>query len=179
MSSTQRFSPLVISLHWLMLVLIVVIYACMEFKGIFPRGSDPRELMKAAHFSFGVLLLLLVGVRIYARVTSSTPPVVPSMPAWQDKAARLMHLALYGLMIGMPLTGYLILNAEGHSVPFFGLQLPMLVGKSHGLAETLEELHEFGASAGYCLIAAHAVAAIWHHHVQRDNTMTRMLPGRD
>lgn len=179
MSSPNRYSNLVISLHWLMLVLMLLIYVTMEFRGLFPRGSDPRNLMKAAHFSFGVLLLLLVGLRIYARFSSSTPAIVPAMPDWQDKAARLMHLALYGLMIGMPVIGYLIVNAEGHAVPFFGLELPLLLDKNHDLAENLEELHELGASAGYLLIAAHAVAAIWHHRVQRDNTMTRMLPGRD
>jgi cytochrome b561 len=37
--------------------------------------------------------------------------------------AKLMHLALYALMVGMPLLGWLTLSAESKPVPFFGLQL--------------------------------------------------------
>ena len=89
-----------------------------------------------------------------------------------------MHLALYVLMIGMPLLGWLLLNAEGKPAPFFGLELPLLVDKDPVLAERLEELHEFGAVAGYWLIGLHAAAGLFHHYFSRDNTLTRMLPGR-
>ena len=41
-----------------------------------------------------------------------------------------------------------------------------------------QELHETLANIGYALIALHAVAAIYHHHVLKDNTLTNMLPER-
>jgi len=177
-SAHSRYSPLTIALHWLMLLLIAAVYACIELKGNFVRGSEIREGLKHWHFMLGLAIFALVWLRLLGRLLRKAPAIQPAPPAWQNGLSHLMHLALYVLMIGMPLLGWLILNAEGKPAPFFGLELPMLVQKDHGLAETLEGLHEFGGVAGYWLIGLHAVAALLHHYVRRDNTLTRMLPAR-
>jgi cytochrome b561 len=90
-----------------------------------------------------------------------------------------MHIALYLLMIAMPLLGWLTLSAQGKPVPFFGLQLPQLVGASKSVAGWFKELHESGGTIGYFLVGLHAAAALFHHYVVRDNTLRRMLPQRD
>jgi cytochrome b561 len=81
-------------------------------------------------------------------------------------------------MIAMPLIGWLLLSASGKPVPFFGLELPALIGKNRELASTIKEIHEFLGTAGYYLIGLHAAAALYHHYVTTDNTLTRMLPDR-
>jgi cytochrome b561 len=177
-ATASRYSPLNIALHWLMLLLIAAVYACIELKGNFPKGSDIREGLKYWHFVLGLSIFALVWLRLLGRLLSKTPAILPKPPTWQTGLSHLMHLALYALMIGMPLVGWLILNAEGKPAPFFGLELPVLVEKNHGLAESLEELHEFGGQAGYFLIGLHALAGLFHHYVVRDNTLARMLPGR-
>ncbi len=169
-----RFHPLLIGLHWLMLLLIIGVYCAMEFRGVFPRGSDARELMKVAHFSLGVCILALVLLRIWARLSSQVPAIVPAPKPLENLIAKLMHLALYGFMIVMPVTGWLMVNAHGHAVSFFGLDLPMLIGEDKGLGHQLEEVHETLATLGYFLIGAHALAALVHHYVKRDNTLLRM-----
>lgn len=173
---SEQYSKLSMALHWLMLLLIATVYACMEFRGYFPKGSDPRETMKLFHFMLGISVLLLVVVRIVARFLQAAPPIVPAPSAIQDKIAKLMHLALYAFMIGMPLIGWLIFSAEGKAVPFFGLELPPLIAPDKHFAHTLEELHETGGTLGYVLIGLHAAASLFHHYVQKDNTLTRMLP---
>lgn len=177
-TTASRYSPLNIALHWLMLLLIAAVYACIELKGNFPKGSDIREGLKYWHFMLGLCIFALVWLRLLGRLLGKAPTILPKPPTWQTGLAHLMHLALYALMIGMPLVGWLILNAEGKPAPFFGLELPMLVQQDHGLAESLEELHEFGGQAGYFLIGLHALAGLFHHYVVRDNTLVRMLPGR-
>ncbi|HNC69482.1 MAG TPA: cytochrome b, partial [Pseudomonadales bacterium] len=107
-NSTERYGSLQIGLHWLMLLLIALVYAAIELRGFFPKGSDPRELMKALHFMFGISVLLLVIVRIAARFSGPTPQIRPPMGRGMDLAARLMHLALYVFMIAMPIAGWLI-----------------------------------------------------------------------
>lgn len=176
-ANPSRYSRLSISLHWLMLLLIAATYACIELHEFFPRGSDPREAMKSWHFMLGLSVLLLVIVRIVARFLAPAPPIVPAPAAWQAWLAKLVHLALYALMLGMPIAGWIILSAEGKPVPFFGLELPALVAKNHGLAESFEKIHETVGQIGYFLIGAHALAALVHHYVFRDNTLKRMLPG--
>lgn len=166
-----------IALHWLTLLLIVAAYATMEFRGVFERGSAPRELMKASHYVLGFTILALVLARIVAHVLTRTPPIVPAPPAWQMAVARAVHLALYGLMIALPVLGWLILSAEGAPISYLGLELPALIGPDKAFAENVEELHETVASIGYALIGLHAAAALYHHYVVHDNTLARMLPG--
>ncbi|MGE5758408.1 MAG: cytochrome b, partial [Sideroxydans sp.] len=79
----------------------------------------------------------------------------------------------------MPITGWLLLSATGKPVPFFGLELPALIGENKDLAKTLKDIHEFVGTAGYYLIGLHAAAALYHHYIVRDNTLLRMLPDRD
>ena len=79
-------------------------------------------------------------------------------------------------MIVMPLLGWLILSGESKPVPFFGIQLPALIGENKEFAKQLEEVHELVGNVGYFLIGIHAAAALAHHYIQRDNTLTRMLP---
>ncbi len=179
LNTASRYGSLSIGLHWLMLLLIAAAYACIELRGNFPKGSDIREGLKTWHFMLGLSILVLVLVRLAARFTGTLPRIDPEPPKWQSLFAKLMHIALYALMIGMPLLGWLTLSAEGKLVPFFGLQLPPLVGESKSIASWAKELHETGGTAGYFLIGLHAAAALFHHYFVRDNTLRRMLPSRD
>lgn len=177
-ATPTRYSRLSIALHWFMFLLIAATYACMELREFFPRGSDPREAMKAWHYMLGLSVLILVVLRIAARFLSRAPSIIPTPPAWQQWSAKIVHLGLYLLMIGMPLAGWLILSAEGDPIPFFGLELPPLAAPDKGLAEWVEDLHETAGTVGYYLIGLHAAAALFHHYFVRDNTLARMLPGR-
>jgi cytochrome b561 len=174
----DRYSRLSIALHWLMLLLIAATYACIELREFFPRGSDLREGLKSWHFMLGLSILVLVLVRIAARFLAPAPPIVPAPPVLQQWLAKLVHLALYLLMIGMPIAGWLILSGEGRPIPFYGLELPALIGPDKALAESIEEIHETAGLVGYYLIGLHALAALFHHYFVRDNTLTRMLPRR-
>ena len=178
MAATPRYGSLLIGLHWLMLVLLIAVYSCIELRVLYPRGSAIREGMKTLHFTLGLVIFLLVWLRLLARVNSSVPAIVPPPPRWQLNIAHATELGIYLLMISMPLLGWLSLNASGDPVSLFGLPLPQLIGANEQLAGQLEEVHETIGTVGYVLIGAHALAAHFHHYIQRDNTLTRMLPRR-
>lgn len=177
-NTTQRYGSLSIGLHWLVLALLLAVYALIELRGQFPKGSDAREMMKTWHFMLGLSVFVLVWLRMVANVSGSTPSIAPEPPRWQALLGKAMHLALYVLMIGMPLAGWLLLSAAGKPIPFFGLHLPALIAANEQLAETIKEVHETGGTIGYFLIGLHAAAALFHHYVTRDNTLLRMLPKR-
>lgn len=171
-----RYGALTIGLHWLMLVLIVAVYACIELRELFPKGSDPRELLKTWHFMLGLAVLGLALLRLVVNVAGTTPPIDPEPPQYQKLLAKLMHFALYALMLGMPLAGWLLLSAAGKPIPFFGLQLPALIAESKSTAALIKEVHETVGNVGYLLIGLHALAAVYHHHFVRDDTLRRILP---
>lgn len=177
-NTASRYGSLSVGIHWLMLLLFIAVYASINLRELYPKGSDLREGLKTWHFMLGMLVFVLVWLRLAARFSGPTPGIQPEPPNWQQISAKLLHLALYALMIVMPLTGWLLLSATGKPIPFFGLQLPALIGENKVLAAQIKEIHEFGGTAGYYLIGLHTAAALYHHYIKRDNTLTRMLPVR-
>jgi cytochrome b561 len=177
-NTTDRYGSLSIAMHWLMLALLVAVYACIELRGIFPKGSDAYLAMKTWHFMLGLSVFALVFLRLAIRWAGAAPGIQPPPAPWQRRLAVAMHLALYLFMIAMPLLGWLTLSAAGKPIPFFGLSLPALVGADKALAGSFKEIHETIGTIGYYLIGLHAAAALFHHYVARDNTLRRMLPRR-
>jgi len=112
------------------------------------------------------------------RLVGASPVVIPQPPRWQQRLACAIHIVLYALMLAMPILGWFLLSAAGKPVPFFGARLPALLAENKDLAERLKEVHETIGTIGYFLIGAHALAALFHHYVTRDNTLVRMLPGK-
>lgn len=174
-----RYAGLSIALHWLMLVLLAAVYACIELRGVFPKDSAERDLMKTLHFMLGLSVFVLVWLRLFMRLSRPTPPILPKPPAWQIGIAHLTHLLLYALMIGLPLAGWTILSAADKPIPFWGLELPALVAPDKDLARFVKGWHEWFGAFGYWLIGLHALGGLYHHYVRRDNTLQRMLPNGD
>lgn len=171
-----KFSPLFIALHWLVLALMVAVYVTMEFRGMFPKGSDPREAMKNWHYMLGLSVFVLVWLRLVLRLIYPYPAIHPLPPKWQTLLASAVHIALFAFMIAMPLLGWMSLSAGGKPVLFAGLQLPALIAENKPLAKQLHEIHETIGLVGYYLIGLHAAAALFHHYFMRDNTLRRMSP---
>jgi cytochrome b561 len=175
-SDATRYGGLMMSLHWLMLLLIVAVYACIELREFYPKGSDIRAGLKTWHFMLGLAVFALVWLRLVVRWFAVSPPIVPPPPRWQRRLAHLSELAIYAFMVLMPLLGWLTLSGESKPVPFFGVQLPPLIGENAAWAKQFENAHELIGTGGYFLIGVHALAALVHHYIQRDNTLMRMLP---
>jgi cytochrome b561 len=176
-SVAQRYGKLSITLHWLMLALFVGVYACIEIKGLLPKGHALRGMFLGLHGLFGLSIFALVWVRLLGRLTPR-PPITPALPQWQTGVSHLMHLALYVLMIATPLLAWLMLSAGGKPMPYFEFFLPSPVAVDPDLAKQFKYWHELLGSAGYWLIGLHAAAGLFHHYWVRDNTLMRMLPGR-
>jgi superoxide oxidase len=174
--SSNRYRSISIAMHWLMVVLIVAVYACILLREVYPKGSDPREALKMWHFMLGLSVFILIWVRLFFIFTGNKPAIVPTPPTWQTVLAKVVHLGLYLLMIGMPILGWLILSASGKPISFFGLALPALIGENKELGKFIKEIHETGGTVGYFLIGLHTVAGLFHHYFIRDSTLIRMLP---
>jgi cytochrome b561 len=70
----------------------------------------------------------------------------------------------------------LILSAANKPIPFYGFELPALIAPDMDTAKFIKGWHERIGNWGYWLIGLHALAGLYHHYVQRDNTLVRMLP---
>jgi cytochrome b561 len=170
-------SPIIL-LHWLMLILVAVVYALMELKSIAPRGSDLRLNMAAAHYLLGLSVFALTWARLGLRISGTVPPIDPLPAAWEIAFARAMHWFFYAFLIALPLLGWLALSAKGKPVHLFVFDLPFPIGRDDALAKQLKEIHETLAKVGYFAIGLHAAAALFHHFVLRDQVLLSMLPAK-
>ena len=92
-------------------------------------------------------------------------------------AAGAGHLALYALMIAMPLSGYVKSSAGGRGVSFFGLfSVPAIVPAKKGLAQAAGQAHYLFACLLGAMLVLHLAAVAWHAHIKRDEVLTRMWP---
>lgn len=180
MTKAGRYDRLTRTMHWLTLAVMIATFATIELRVLFAKGTWARDEIKNWHFALGIVILLMTVARIANRLASRTrPPVVPAPPAWQDWLSSAVHVILYAALIGLPILGWFTLSAAGKPVPlFFGIELPVLIGPDKALAKYLEGIHKQIGSLLYWVIGLHAAAALLHHVVLRDNTLTRMLPGR-
>ena len=175
-NSRERYGTLAIALHWLIVLQLIGVYACINLVDVFPEHSDPQRLLKTWHFLLGLTVLVAALVRLLNRLSAPSPELLRSMPRWQRWLASAVHVALYMFLLVMPLLGWLTLSAEGHPISLFGIVLPGLMAPDDAWAHTLKDVHETIGVAGYYLIGLHAGAALFHHFLVRDGTLARMLP---
>ena len=164
-------------LHWTIAVLILAIGAIGLVMGELPRS--PRYFwVYTAHKSLGLTVLALVLVRIAWRLHTGAPRPVAGTPRWQAKLAAAVHVALYALVLAMPLSGWLYDSASGlRPFRWFGLaEVPKLSPPDESLADAMHGAHELLFWVLLALVAAHAAAALYHHFFRRDATLARMLP---
>lgn len=175
-----RYSTALVAVHWFMALLMVAVFASIELRVLYAKGTEMRDAMKALHFMLGMGVLLMVLLRLAARWNSPKPVEAAASPAqtWAHRLAAMGHLALYGFMLLMPLAGWLALSAAGKPIPFFGLELPALMGPNKTFAHDIKELHEAVGQLGYWLIGVHVAAALGHHYIIKDGLMSRMALNR-
>jgi cytochrome b561 len=94
-------------------------------------------------------------------------------------AARLSHVALYALMIGMPLIGWAMLSAAAYPIVLIGgINLPPILPQSDRLHALLWSAHHYLAFAFFALVMMHLAAGLFHGLVRRDGVLQAMLPGK-
>jgi len=164
------------AIHWLMAALIFTALALGVWASLLPRGSFRSEVL-FFHKSIGVTVFGLVMLRIIWRLVAGAPDYAEPLGRLVHVGSRAGHLALYALMIAMPVSGYLTSTASGAPLPWFGLfQLPRLVEKDKPLAEAAAWAHYIFAWTIAFVLAAHLGAVFWHAAIRRDTVLTRMWP---
>lgn len=164
-------------IHWTMAVIVL----CMIPVGFLMLNDDlsrsVRNTMFTTHKNVGVLMLVLIFVRLIYR-WRNPPQLRPvALPALQAFAAHATHIALYAMLLIMPLSGYIRVRAGGFPIEALdAMGIPALVPRSDALAEFAKATHYYAAYAMIALIAMHIGAAAYHGIVRRDGIFSRMWP---
>lgn len=155
MKTTTGYSGIQIALHWLIALGVGFNYVFSEGMGDaldqHLAGQPVTVGVAPWHVYVGVAVLALAFLRLVIRFSRGGPAAEAGL---QGKAAAAMHGVLYLLMIGVPLAGALAW--------YKGL-------------DALGEPHALLANVILILAGMHAVVAIFHHYVVKDDVLRRML----
>ncbi|MFO1151307.1 MAG: cytochrome b [Alsobacter sp.] len=173
-AATPRYDRFALGLHWAMAVLIVLAFGLALVVDVFPRSFEPAIV--ETHKDLGVAILVLLVIRFLWRLTHTPPAQDPEIGALAQKASHLGHLALYGLMVLVPVIGVLFAFWRGQGLHLGVVDIASPFAADRAVARPLKEIHELAAYALMGLAGLHAAAALWHHYVKRDSTLRRMLP---
>lgn len=172
----QRYTHTAIFLHWLMALGLVATFALGYYMEGLPFSPNKLKLI-AWHKWAGIALLALIVLRLIWRLTHRAPALPEDMGPMSRLAAHAGHLALYVLMLAIPLTGWLASSAQGVPVVWLGMwQLPDLLGKNQELGGFLQETHKVLNYLLLVVVIGHVGAALQHHFIKKDTVLARMLP---
>jgi len=87
------------------------IYTFFELHEVIPSGNPLRGATEDWHIYLGLCMLPLGVYRLFVNLKLKAPAIAPQPPRWQLQINGLMKIYLYGLMILMPVLGWVFLNA--------------------------------------------------------------------
>lgn len=168
------YHPLQKLLHWLMALMIPTLFGVGLWMTGLSYYSQWYKIAPDLHKSFGVLLALLLLTRWLALWWFGKP--APQGQALQRMAASVAHALMYLLLVSIIVTGYLISTEDGRPIIVFELvEIPSFGKLFDNQADIAGELHYWLAWSLIGLVTLHILAALKHHFINKDNTLTRMI----
>lgn len=161
--------------HWIIALAMIGMLAAGLIIGNVELSKEIRGPLIGLHKTIGVVVLLYGAWRIFWRLYQGFPEPVAALPAWQERAARMAH---YGLLLGilmMPISGLIGSLFSGRHVNLFGVFTLPAIGDIKVVAAIGSNLHWIIGYLLIVLVILHIAAALKHHFVDGDATLTRML----
>jgi len=175
-NTTRSWGAVSKTLHWLIVLLIIMQWVIMQRAEALPMGSD-KIFVIGMHKSFGMTVFALAVIRLVWRWMNPVPTLEGLAHTWERMLAGLSHLLLYALIFAMPLTGWLMSSARNFPVSWFGVfTFPDLVAPDKALFERMNDLHHALFTALLIVAALHVAGAIKHQVIDRNEVLRRMLP---
>lgn len=175
--NVAQYGPVTRLLHWSMALLFA-----WQFLGMGLRlalGRTPLVgFFVGTHASVGTLLMALAVLRALWGLANlkRRPPHGEGLIAL---AARLGHLALYALMLIVPVLALLRAYGSGRGVAVFGLPvLPGAPEKVQWMINAGNAAHGLLAWTLLAMVAGHVAMVVVHRHVWKDDVLHRMAGRR-
>ena len=165
------------ALHWITAILVLTMLPLGVV--IANRwGGEWKDWLYNLHRSIGTVVMLVILIRVGYRLTHRPLPLPEEIPLSQRRASRVVHWALYTLLVAQPFIGWAGSSAFPAPVIVFGLfNLPMIAPADRALSDQLLFVHRWTGVTIACVMAVHVAAAIYHHFVRKDGVLMRMIAG--
>ncbi|MEC6823669.1 cytochrome b [Photobacterium sp. NCIMB 13483] len=172
----KNWHPVIIWLHWLVALTVMGLFALGWWMVELNYYHAWYKTAPDTHKSIGLILLFFVGIRLIFRMLTASPVAISTHAKWEKWLAKYTHWALYGVLMIVMLSGYLISTADGRAISIFGLfDMPATLTNIKNQEDITGTIHWYGACILIGLTLLHAIGAIKHHFLDKDDTLKRML----
>jgi len=185
-ASRTRYTTVAIVFHWLIAAAIIFQIILGWRAGDGPKGPTTFALFQL-HKSIGITILLLSLARLGWRLFNPPPAAPEGQPKWEKTASHLVHIGFYVIMIGLPLTGWILVSASKTNIPtlLFGTipwpHLPLIPELAPAAKHVWHEIgligHEVMVKVTYLLLLLHLGAVAKHQVLDKDGVCGNMAPG--
>jgi cytochrome b561 len=172
----DRYANSAIWSHWLLALLIFILYAMGWYMVEIPKGTPPVAFWYNLHKSIGLVSAVPLILLIAWRTRHVPPPLPRTLPPWQVKASHANHLLFYICMVVLIVSGFVESNFTKYGIKFFGYPLPVVFWEDKTLYRIFNRVHVYTSYLFAVLIAIHVGAAVKHLILDRDGVFQRMLP---
>jgi cytochrome b561 len=163
-----------IAIHWIAAALTLYLFWSGYHMMVMARGAA-RAAAELDHVAFGWGICVVVLVRLVWRAMNPLPELADG-PAWQRRAARLVHWLLLGGLLAVAVTGYMVASNETRLATVWGLfAAPKIFGEGRDVHRWAEEIHGWVSHGTAVLVVLHVLAALKHAVIDRDGTLRRMI----
>ena len=171
-----RYDRFSIALHWLTAITVIGLFGLGFWMVDLDYYDAWYRRAPDLHRSIGLSLAMLFVARIGWMFWRERPRPLTTHGALERRIARVVHALLLVLLAVMFSSGYLISTAKGQGIDVFGLiEVPAILTSDENLEDLAGIVHEWTAYSLVAIAALHAAAAVKHHFMDRDATLTRML----
>jgi len=174
-NTTQTYGLVSILLHWLSAIAVFALFGLGFWMVDLNYYSEWYRTAPHWHKSFGLLLFALTIFRVIWKVITPSPKAIVNTRV-ESIFVHSAHGMLYLLLIIIFFSGYLISTADGRGIEVFNWFTIPSIGEIFSQQEDVSgEIHKYSAYVIIGLALLHALAALKHHFISRDNTLKRML----
>ncbi len=172
----NRHSLAVRLMHWTTVLAMLAATAAALLRDAL-ESPALRSLLMDIHRQAGLWVLLALVLRLAVRVGRGMADHAGATSPLLRITGLMAHLALYAMLLALPVLGWAVCNAHEVGVKLLGvIALPALVAPDADLADNLTDWHVIAAWAMLALVVLHVAAALWHHFIRRDGVLLAMLP---
>jgi cytochrome b561 len=174
------YAPLARMFHWITVGFVLLLYPVGEYMTYRGNHLDIWDGLTnglySGHKLAGFIVFWLIVARLIYRLRNGAPPDEPTLEPWQRLASHITHWSLYGVLVLVPLMGWIGISLYPARDIFGLFQLPALWTPNQPASKIVFQIHEALGKIMLALIIAHIGAALFHHFIRKDGVLRRMMP---
>ena len=105
------------ALHWFIVVAVISQLTVGLIFANLPENDPRAGTLFGVHATLGLVIFLVMLTPFVWRQVNPVPALPDTLKPYEKRIALANHWAFYALIIGLPIAGYLIVNADGFAVP--------------------------------------------------------------